>query len=128
MQNLSRQSLWKVIIIACFLFSCFAFTYIAFKVFFHQTDDFDKSISVFVTLHSTVVLMQIMGYITFFGSSEFLLPAYIILIAYLLIRKKFWYAVYIAIIALSGAGLISALKQLFHRERPGAQLIKGIMH
>ena len=57
--------------------------------------------------------------ITFFGSSAFLLPAYIILIAFLLFIKKLKYdALKLLSIAVTGTVVLILLKSLLQRARP----------
>ena len=126
-QNLLKKISLKVLVVVClFLASLFIFAFIAHEAVYENEDAFDKSIISFISSHSTPGLIRIMDDFTFFGSSKFLLPAYIILVGYFLIIKRFHYAIDISIIALSSMALMFGLKQLFHRQRPQLPIIKGI--
>ena len=60
-----------------------------------------------------------MSFFSFFGTHKFFIPANIFLIFYfLLIRKRSWFSIRVATIALSSLGLMFLLKYLFHRKRP----------
>ena len=61
--------------------------------------------------------------ITFLGKHSFLIPANLILIILFLIRKKYKTSLIIAFVSLSSLGLMTLLKNLFHRLRPGNPLI-----
>src|SRR6266536_4071112 len=62
---------------------------------------------------------RIMQGITFFGSHKFFIPANLSLIAYfLLIKKRSWFSIRIASIAVSSFGMMFLLKALFKRKRP----------
>ncbi|MHA4810891.1 phosphatase PAP2 family protein, partial [Flavitalea flava] len=45
---------------------------------------------------------------------------------YFLIKKNKRYALFITILVLSSTGLMAALKQVFHRQRPQIPIIKGL--
>ena len=65
-----------------------------------------------------------MLFFTFLGKHQFLIPANLTLIMYfLLIRKRTWFSIRIASIALSSLGLMFVLKHLFHRNRPQLPLL-----
>jgi undecaprenyl-diphosphatase len=102
------------------LFSCClgVFLYIANEVVLENETTFDFRIIAFVAAHSTASLISFMTFISFFGSSSFLLPCYILLIGYFLYKKNKAYAIDIAILAITSTGLMFLLKNLFHRHRP----------
>lgn len=117
----------KVFLVGCvFLVSSFVFVFIADEAVLEKKDIFDSTVRTYLTSHSTAELIVIMRRFTLLGSSYFLLPAYILLLAYLVIRKKFRQAIDIFIISSSCFLVMQALKHLFHRKRPDLPLVKGL--
>jgi membrane-associated phospholipid phosphatase len=116
------------VIISVFLLiaGVFVFALIADEAVLEHENRIDGIIFSFVDSITTPGLIRVMKVFTFFGSAPFLFPAYVILVGYFLIRKKFIYAIETGIIGLSSQCLLYVLKQIFHRERPGASLIKKI--
>ncbi|GAC1432269.1 MAG: phosphatase PAP2 family protein [Chitinophagaceae bacterium] len=127
-----KQSLLKLVpleilvIAGIFLLSLFVFSFIVHEALFEQEDVFDKNVIHFFSAHSSETLIEAMKRITFFGSTTFLFPAYIVLLAWYIFKKKFQYALDIGIIALSSTAMMFALKKVFHRHRPPFPIIKGI--
>jgi undecaprenyl-diphosphatase len=69
---------------------------------------------------------KIMLFITFLGKHQFLIPANLILIFYLLlITKQNWFSIRVITIAISSLVLMLILKQLFQRKRPLSPLLKA---
>ena len=64
--------------------------------------------------------------LTFFGSSYFLLPAYILIVAWLLWKRKTHDAINVSVLGISSFLLKAALKQVFQRERPDPQLAEKL--
>jgi membrane-associated phospholipid phosphatase len=63
--------------------------------------------------------------ITFLGSHQFMIPANLSLIVYFLfIRKRTWFSIRVAAIALSSLLLMMVLKKLFRRKRPLLPLLE----
>jgi undecaprenyl-diphosphatase len=68
---------------------------------------------------------RIMKGITFLGTHKFLIPANLSLIIYFLfIRKRTWFSIRVASVALSSLILMMVLKKLFHRKRPLLPLLE----
>ncbi|HEY2726546.1 MAG TPA: hypothetical protein VGI61_05205, partial [Parafilimonas sp.] len=64
-----------------------------------------------------------MSVITFFGSRYFLFPCYTVLVIYyLFIRKKLWFAVAIALTGFLGNQLLYLMQDKFKRIRPADPL------
>ena len=101
-----------------FITSLFIFVYIADENVLENEIAFDTRVMAFVAAHTTPLLKRIMLIITFFGSSQFLLPFYIVLVVYFIIKKNIVHALGIAIIAISSTAIMYLLKQLFKRHRP----------
>jgi undecaprenyl-diphosphatase len=76
--------------------------------------------------HVTPFRTQAMKIITFLGNPEFLTPANLLLLVFLLIRKKKWMAIRLAVVALGGLGLKLLFKHLFQRLRPLDPVIEGV--
>jgi len=79
----------------------------------------DLKIFDLIKAHTNERNTKLMSFFTFFGTHKFFIPANIFLIFYfLLIRKRSWFSIRVATIALSSLGLMFLLKYLFHRKRP----------
>ena len=73
--------------------------------------------------HTTERNTRIMSAFTFFGTHQFFIPANLSLIAwFLFVKKRSWFSIRIASIALSSLVLMLLLKKLFHRKRPDKPL------
>jgi undecaprenyl-diphosphatase len=117
----------KVLIVSVlFLISVFAFAFLAKGVVEGQEQKVDNGIFMFFNQFSTPRVINTMRIISFFGSVQFLIPAYLVMILYFIIRKKYRHAVDIAIIGITSSALMFALKSIFHRQRPDLPIIKGI--
>jgi membrane-associated phospholipid phosphatase len=76
--------------------------------------------------HASERNTRIMSFFTILATHEFLIPANLVLIAnFLFIRKKSWFSIRIASIALSSLALMFLLKHLFKRKRPAGPLLKA---
>ncbi len=109
-----------------FLAALFAFSFIVHEAVLEKEDVFDNRVIQFFSAYTSPGLISLMEKITFFGSSTFLFPAYIIVIAYCIYKNKQQYAADIAVIAITSTAMMFALKQFFHRHRPPLPIIKGI--
>lgn len=118
-------SLQTFIVGTLFLSSLFVFTYIADENVLEKETKFDENVKTYVAAHLTPILVKLMEVVTFFGSMQFLLPAYILMIIYFLLKRNRVSAINIAIIALSSTGAVYLLKQVFKRHRPGLPLIQN---
>ncbi|MEP6728004.1 MAG: phosphatase PAP2 family protein [Bacteroidota bacterium] len=123
---LQLVSLKFLITAAVFLVSLFTFSFIAHEAVYEREDIFDDKVILFFSAHSSPALIEVMKRITFFGSTTFLFPAYLALIAWHLSKKRIQYAIDTAVIALSSTAMMFALKQFFHRQRPQLPIIKGV--
>jgi len=109
-----------------FLLALFTFSFIVHEAVYEREDIFDARIIHFFSAHASPSFIEAMKFITFYGSTTFLLPAYIVLLVLLIFRKKFQYAIDIAVIGISSTGMMFGLKQFFHRHRPPLPIIKGV--
>jgi membrane-associated phospholipid phosphatase len=109
-----------------FLLCLFIFSFIVHEAVYEREDIFDNNVIHFFSVHSSPALIEAMKRITFFGSTTFLFPAYIVLIAWQLFKKRPAHSIDIAVIAISSTAMMFVLKQFFHRHRPQIPIIKGI--
>ena len=119
-------SLKLLLISILFIISLFAFAFIADEAVLENEKRFDDGVFSFFDSVSTPGFVQVMRVFTFFGSVQFLVPAYIILIGYFFIKKKYRYGSDIAIIGITSSLMMFWLKDLFHRERPMLPIIHGL--
>lgn len=117
-QLLTQISLKVLAVLLLFISCLMVFAYIADENVLENNKVFDEEVIVYVAAHSNPLLVQVMQIITFFGSSYFLLPAYIVLIVFFLLKKQKTYAIDIAIIAVSSTAILFLLKEIFKRHRP----------
>jgi membrane-associated phospholipid phosphatase len=117
----------EIVVVSCLLIvSMFLFAAIMHEVVYEKEEAFDNRVFTFFAGFSTPGFIQAMKFFTFFGSSPFIFPSYVILISWYLIRKKFRYGLHLGIIALSSTGLMFALKEMTHRSRPNLPIIQGL--
>ncbi len=102
------------------------FTVIAYKVVFQHHDNLDNAVISYFSQHKSPELIHIMVGVTFFGSSLFLIPAYLALAGYLIITKHYRHAIAAALISFVSWVLLSQIKILFHRHRPPLPLLANI--
>jgi membrane-associated phospholipid phosphatase len=103
-----------------------SFTVIAILVFGVQQlrlDNLGYDTAVSVKSRGLTLFMKL---ITFFGTPFFLVPANLIWIGYFLYRKNKIWAISVALVSLTSVGLMSLLKNIFHRQRPPFPLVEDI--
>jgi membrane-associated phospholipid phosphatase len=110
------------VFIACLII----FILLAYEVVYRHHDSFDMKVSAYFSRQPVAELAQIMRFITFFGSSFFLLPAYLVLTGYLAFKKDVRSALAVVIISFTSWLALSELKLLFHRRRPHQPLVSDI--
>ncbi|MBA2746886.1 MAG: phosphatase PAP2 family protein [Flavisolibacter sp.] len=114
-----RQIPLKLLIAsALFIIALLLFFTLMKIVVLDQKDLFDQRVFNFFESLASDGLHRTMKLITFFGDTKFLLPAYCILVAWLLFRKKIRWAIDISIIGLTGELMKQVLKHSFARPRP----------
>jgi undecaprenyl-diphosphatase len=106
-----------------FLLALYIFGAITHDIFHHKQQYLDDSIFNFLSRISSPVLIRWMRIFSVFGKPEFLIPAYLIIIGALLIKKRKGMAVEIGIVAATSTALSFGLKFIFQRERPKLQLL-----
>ena len=116
-----RKRIIFVLFIALILFS-----FIAWIVFIAGGSSLDEKVFESIAPQRTGTLTQIMRLVTFFGNTEFLIIANILLIVIFYRQKNYWFALTVAVVAVSNVIIMSVLKRLFQRQRPPDPLIDGI--
>jgi membrane-associated phospholipid phosphatase len=115
---LALLSVELIIILILFVISWLGFIYITDEIFWLKDKNFDlhvfTAIRPFISDFHTLVMRGI----TFFATSEFLLPANILLATLLLIRKHRWYSLKVPVVSIGSFIIMSSLKVLFSRPRP----------
>lgn len=120
-------SLKFLVVAAILVLLLLLFGFIADEAVLEKENQFDLKVFALLSPLATSNIISAMQTISFFGSRNFLLAAYIILVAYLLIRRKFRNAIDVSVIGLTSALLTFILKDIFQRQRPDMPLINGIM-
>lgn len=100
--------------------------FIIWLIFINKNNQPDERVFTFFAFRVTVPLTNIMKAITFLGDHNFLIPANLFTMAFLLFKKNKEDALRFLVVALTSVGLMSLLKYLFHRHRPINPLIEGI--
>ena len=125
--KVKRLSLGIVLIAIFFAAVLFMLYYISDEIVLEKENTFDSNIFSILNFKSRPQLRSAMLFFTFFGSSNFLMPAYILLsVFYLFKRKNMERSLNIAAIGLCSAGLLFFLKHIFRRARPEEQMLKNI--
>ena len=115
-----------ILALVLFLVILFAFVAITDEIVLGHESGFDQSISDAISSQVSPVATRLMEVVTFFGSANFLFPAYLVLIIYYLFRKNIKLALDITMIGLSSTGILFLLKEIFKRHRPLDPLIRNV--
>ncbi len=115
-----------ILAISLFLLTLFIFVEITDEIVLEKENGFDIIISTAVSSLVSPFVTSLMNAFTFFGSQFFLIPAYLVLITYYILRKRSRLAVDVAMIGLSSTGLLFLLKDIFKRHRPLDPLISNV--
>jgi len=118
-------SLEVLLVALLFICSLFVFAWLAHEVMYENERAFDDAAFQFFTLHTGAETLKVMTVFTFFGNIQFLVPVYVLLLTWLLVKKKYRLSINIAIIVLSSSALMFGLKSFFHRSRPPLPFIKS---
>jgi membrane-associated phospholipid phosphatase len=111
------------------LLTLFLFMMITDEVVLEHETGFDERVFKQMAGSTSSFLTRIMLFFTFFGSTYFQFPAYILLIAfYLFIKRETRISINIAAIGLSSFILLFSLKGIFKRARPLDPLIQKVKH
>jgi membrane-associated phospholipid phosphatase len=113
-------------ILLLLLLAMIVFIYAARLVFIKKEYAFDEAAFNILTPYITPARTSFMSVITLLGKHTLLIPFNILLLIYFLYKKRKWFAIRIAALALSSLLLELILKQTFQRERPAIPVIKKV--
>lgn len=120
-------SLRLIVVIFLFLLALGFFYIITDEAVLENESGFDTIVFQKLSPLTSPAVTRLMTGITFFGSSYFLLPAYIILTAYyLFFKKNNRLSLNISSIGLTSAGILFAIKSIFKRHCPLYPVIKNV--
>ena len=114
-----------ILVSLLFVLAFFLFGYVAHEVVGEDDNAFDQKIFSFFNSHSPPLFISIMHVLTFFGTMTFILPAYILLIVFLLFKHRRTEAINIAVVAITSTVLMFGLKEFYKRQRPELPLFKA---
>lgn len=121
---LALLSVELLIILVLFFAALFAFVFLIRRVFVLNEEKFDHDVFALIAPFVSDLNNDVMMFITFLGTHNFLIPANLVLIAYFLfIKKHRWYSISIPAIALTSTGVMFLLKRIFNRQRPLTPLL-----
>jgi len=126
-RKIKGVSIRLIVAIVILLISIGTFYIISDEAVVENESAFDHFIFNQVDPITSPSLTRIMIGITFFGSSYFLFPAYVILSAYYLIFKRNTrVTLNVAAVGLTSAGVLFVIKNIFRRHRPLHPLIQNV--
>lgn len=125
-KKIGEASLKLVLVSALFIAALFIFGFLVDEVVYENEDLFDSRVFHFFAQFSSPAFINAMHFLTFFGSTYFFFPAYLLMILYFIIVRKKNYALDIFIVGASSTLLMLGLKNIFHRKRPDLPLFKAL--
>ncbi len=123
---ITEVQLKTVLVSLLFLISIFVFGLLAHEVVGENETGFDNKAFHFLAAFNSPQFITISRIFTFFGSTYFIIPSYIILIIFLWVIRRRSDAINVTIIAASSTLLMLGLKLFFHRHRPALPLLKAL--
>lgn len=115
-----------IIAVVLFLLALFVFATIADEIVLEHESGFDNTILKAIFSLESPLATKIFLAFTFFGSSTFLFPAYVLLILIFLFKKNWKLALDVASIGITSTSLLYLLKDIFKRQRPLDPLIRHV--
>lgn len=121
-------TLGLLIAIILFLVTVFIFWRITDEIVLEKEGGFDDSVYKMLSHYTNAATTHTMLLFTFFGSTKFLLPAYVLLAGFFLFYKRNrWQSISVAAIGLTSIGLLYLLKNIFQRHRPLQPLTNNVI-
>jgi len=115
-----------LLVLLLFLASLITFGFLIREVVIEKEEKIDSYLFSLFPGPASADTINTMELISYLGSGIFLLPAYLLIIAYTFRKRRFLLGIHIMIIAVSGYVLVYGLKLLFERSRPGSPLIETL--
>lgn len=126
-RNVKGISLRFLFVAGVFLLALLLFGIIADEMVLENENPFDQVVFAHLRSITNPSMTKLMVGVTFFGSSYFLFPAYIVLILFfLLLKKNRQLSWNIAAIAITSTIILFSLKAIFHRHRPLDPLVQNV--
>jgi membrane-associated phospholipid phosphatase len=125
-ESISTQLFSNTATTALFTTAIVLLACVLYMVFTYNNVPIDQQVFDIIAPHITKSRTVFMEIISFLGNHNFLIPANLLLLVYFLVKKNNFYALKVAIIALSSVSVMSLLKRSFHRPRPSQPLVDGI--
>lgn len=125
-QNWLQIFTLEFFIVLLLLLSLIVFIYAARMVFIKKEYAFDEAAFNTLASYITPARTSFMSVITLLGKHTLLIPFNILLLIYFLYKKRKWFAIRIASLALSSLLLELILKSVFQRERPPVPVIEKV--
>lgn len=125
-QKAKGISLRFFIVAGLFLLSLLLFIVIANEMVLENENSLDLIAFRKLRAMTNASTTSVMLFITFFGSTYFLLPAYILLIGYFLLFKKRRLSLDVAAVGITSTIILFSLKAIFHRHRPPDPLVQNV--
>src|SRR6266487_602969 len=123
---ITEIELKTVLVSFLFLASIFVFAFLAHVVVGENQNAFDNKAFHFFANFNGPRFISVNRVLTFFGSTYFVISAYVVLIIFLWFIHRRSDAINVAIVAASSTLLMLGLKQFFHRHRPELPLLKAL--
>ncbi|MBC7947245.1 MAG: phosphatase PAP2 family protein [Chitinophagaceae bacterium] len=119
-------TLETIIVALLFLISVALFVFLTHQVVKGVDPWFDSKAFDFFRRHTTPSRVTFLRNISFLGSPLFLLPAYLLIIVWLAVKKRKYDAIDVTIVAVTATLLGRFLKWLIGRSRPDSPLFEAI--
>jgi membrane-associated phospholipid phosphatase len=113
---------------ALFFMALLIFIVIAVFVYIYPENLFDRYLQEQARPLATAALLPFWIRLTFFGSIEFLFPAWLIIILISVWQRKVRFGLSVAGVAIGGFFSVQILKQVFQLHRPFAPLIPNLVN
>ena len=127
--KLKSLSLSLLLVIILFIISAGVFYYISTEAVIEKESGFDTFVFNKLAAITNPSVTEVMSFITFFGSTNFLLPAYLLLSAYwLFFKRDTRRAISVSAIGLISAAVLRIVKDIFQRPRPLHPLLSAGPH
>jgi undecaprenyl-diphosphatase len=123
---ITEIELKTVLVSLLFLVSLFVFGFLAHEVVGEDETRFDNWVFDFFAGYNSGGFILVNRILTAFGSTYFIISAYVVLIIFLWLIHRRSDAINVAIVAASSTLLMLVLKQFFHRQRPELPLVKTL--
>ena len=126
-KELRFLSIDMLIVLVVFVAALFISLSIVQNIVWQEKKQFDTSVFEYVGQYVSDTMTSVMNFFTFFGGQFFLVPVYLIMIAYFLFFKKNrWLGLKISAVSVSSLLIMFSLKQIFGRARPLTPLLREV--